>query len=272
MACTTAQYMLSVSSCSCAFLRRPQRLGVGGGSGRVSMVSCNASSSPPPPPPASSPDESDCNTEECAPEKEVGNLSVEWLAGERTKVVGTFPPKKGWTGYVEKDTAGQTNIYSVEPTVYVAESAISSGTAGTSTEGSENTVAVTTGIALFSIAAASAVLLQVGKNQPPVQGPDYSGPPLSYYITKFKPAQQTVEASVATPALQSSPSVEAFAPTETSSTSSTVEMSALPNEQQLSSSAQVEAGSSGGAAATEVQVGMMQEQAEFAGISTANAS
>jgi hypothetical protein len=40
---------------------------------------------------------------------------MEWLAGEKTKVVGTFPPtKRGWTGYVEKDTAGQTNIYSVE--------------------------------------------------------------------------------------------------------------------------------------------------------------
>ena len=40
---------------------------------------------------------------------------MEWLAGEKTKVVGTFPPRKqGWTGYVEKDTAGQTNIYSVE--------------------------------------------------------------------------------------------------------------------------------------------------------------
>lgn len=30
-------------------------------------------------------------------------------------MVGTFPPRrKGWTGYIEKDTAGQTNIYSVE--------------------------------------------------------------------------------------------------------------------------------------------------------------
>lgn len=47
--------------------------------------------------------------------EQVGKVSVEWLAGEKTKVVGTFPPKKkGWTGYVEKDTAGQTNIYSVE--------------------------------------------------------------------------------------------------------------------------------------------------------------
>lgn len=45
----------------------------------------------------------------------VGTVSMEWLAGDKTKVVGTFPPRRrGWTGYVEKDTAGQTNIYSVE--------------------------------------------------------------------------------------------------------------------------------------------------------------
>ena len=37
-------------------------------------------------------------------------MSIEWLAGEKTKVVGTFPPKKrGWTGYVEKDTAGSSS-------------------------------------------------------------------------------------------------------------------------------------------------------------------
>ena len=42
-------------------------------------------------------------------------MSGDWLAGDKTKVVGTFPPRtRGWTGYVEKDTAGQTNIYSVE--------------------------------------------------------------------------------------------------------------------------------------------------------------
>jgi hypothetical protein len=46
---------------------------------------------------------------------------VEWLAEERTQVVGTFPPKKkGWTGLVEKDTAGQTNIYSVEVRSYLS--------------------------------------------------------------------------------------------------------------------------------------------------------
>ena len=70
-------------------------------------------------------------------------MSVEWLASKKTKVVGTFPPKKrGWTSYVEKDTAGS------------------------SSDGAENTVAVAAGIALISIAAASSILLQVGKNAP----------------------------------------------------------------------------------------------------------
>ncbi|KAK6140497.1 hypothetical protein DH2020_025778 [Rehmannia glutinosa] len=140
---------------------------------------------------ASSGDEDDCNTEECAPDKEVGKVSMEWVAGEKTKVVGTFPPRtRGWTGYVEKDTAGQTNIYSVEPAVYIAESAISSGTAGSPSDGSENTAAIVAGLALISVAAASSVLLQVGKNPPPVvQTAEYSGPSLSYYINKFKPPE-----------------------------------------------------------------------------------
>nr|ACU17990.1 unknown [Glycine max] len=139
-------------------------------------------------------DDSDCNEEECAPDKEVGKVSVEWLAGEKTKVVGTFPPRRkpGWTGYVEKDTAGQTNIYSVEPAVYVAESAISSGTAGSSSDGAENTAAIVAGLALISIAAASSILLQVGKNAPPqIQTAQYSGPSLSYYINKFTPPEIT---------------------------------------------------------------------------------
>lgn len=138
---------------------------------------------------ASSDDPEDCNDEECAPDKEVGKVSVEWLAGEKTRVVGTFPPrKKGWTGYIEKDTAGQTNIYSVEPTVYVAESAISSGAAGSSSDGSENTSAIAAFLALFLVAGASSILLQVGKNAPQMQTV-YSGPALSYYISKFKPAE-----------------------------------------------------------------------------------
>ncbi|KAK7334581.1 hypothetical protein VNO80_26341 [Phaseolus coccineus] len=139
-------------------------------------------------------DDSDCNEEECAPDKEVGKVSVEWLAGEKTKVVGTFPPRRkpGWTGYVEKDTAGQTNIYSVEPAVYVAESAISSGTAGSSSDGAENTAAIVAGLALISVAAASSILLQVGKNSPPqIQPTEYTGPSLTYYINKFKPPEIT---------------------------------------------------------------------------------
>ncbi|KAL3829828.1 hypothetical protein ACJIZ3_018630 [Penstemon smallii] len=149
-------------------------------------------------------DSEDCNTEECAPDKEVGTVSMEWLAGEKTKVVGTFPPRKrGFTGYVEKDTAGQTNIYSVEPAVYIAESAISSGNAGTSANGSENTAAIVAGLALISIAAASSVLLQVYKKPPVVQPvADYSGPSLSYYINKFTPSEIT-EAS-APPVTESS--------------------------------------------------------------------
>ncbi|KAK6915208.1 hypothetical protein RJ641_020325 [Dillenia turbinata] len=152
-------------------------------------------------------DESDCNTEECAPDKEVGKVSMEWLAGEKTKVVGTFPPRKrGWTGYVEKDTAGQKNIYSVEPAIYVAESAISSGSAGSSSDGAENTVAIAAGLALCSIAAASLILLQVGKNPPQIQTTEYSGPSLSYYINKFKPPE-IIQASVP-PAAETSPSLE----------------------------------------------------------------
>ncbi|KAL3629969.1 3'-5' DNA helicase [Castilleja foliolosa] len=160
-------------------------------------------------------DDDDCNVEECAPDKEiqeigntlvtrslyhsiiptmkVGKVSMEWLAGEKTKVAGTFPPrKKGWTGYVEKDTAGQTNIYSIEPAVYIAESAISSGTSGSSSDGSENTAAIIAGLALISIAAASSVLLQVGKSPTVVvQTAEYSGPSLSYYINEFKPLEIT---------------------------------------------------------------------------------
>ncbi|KAF8045194.1 hypothetical protein N665_5436s0001 [Sinapis alba] len=151
-------------------------------------------------------DDPDCNAEECAPDKEVGTVSMEWLAGEKTKVVGTFPPRKrGWTGYVEKDTAGQTNVYSIEPAVYVAESAISSGTAGSSSDGAENTAAIVGGLALIAVAAASSILLQVGKDTTArPKAVDYSGPSLSYYINKFKPSD-IVQASA--PSLKEAPPV-----------------------------------------------------------------
>ncbi|KAI4384609.1 hypothetical protein MLD38_002735 [Melastoma candidum] len=156
-------------------------------------------------------DESDCNEEECAPDKEVGKVSVEWLAGEKTKVVGTYPPRKrGWTGYVEKDTAGQTNIYSVEPTVYVAESAISSGSAGSSSDGSENTVAIAGGLALIFVAASFLVLRQVGNTELQVQTAEYSGPSLSYYIDKFRPPE-IIQASAPPPS--DVPSAQAESPT-----------------------------------------------------------
>ncbi|KAJ9179525.1 hypothetical protein P3X46_011304 [Hevea brasiliensis] len=152
-------------------------------------------------------DDPDCNDEDCAPDKEVGKVSMEWLAGEKTKVVGTFPPRsRGWTGYVEKDTAGQKNIYSVEPAIYVAESAISSGTAGSSADGAENTKAIAAGLALISVAAASLILIQVGKTPTVTQAVEYSGPALSYYINKFKPPE-IVQAAVPSQG-ESSPSVQ----------------------------------------------------------------
>ncbi|KAI5019003.1 protein MAINTENANCE OF PSII UNDER HIGH LIGHT 1 [Hordeum vulgare subsp. vulgare] len=224
MACP-AQSMLSASSCVLLRSSKPQQATIprGGinGNSRFLTVSCNASSSP---------DDSECNDVECAPEKEIGSLSVEWLAEERTKVVGTFPPKKkGWTGLVEKDTAGQTNIYSIEPAVYVAESAISSGTAGTSSEGSENTAALTGGLALIFAAGAASILIQVSKNQPPVQTTEYSGPPLSYYVAKFQPAAAAFS-------VQSSPPVvEAPAPEEAPSDSPTLEAESSATAEQPSS-------------------------------------
>uniref|UniRef100_A0A0E0CLZ2 Proline-rich family protein n=1 Tax=Oryza meridionalis TaxID=40149 RepID=A0A0E0CLZ2_9ORYZ len=241
MACP-AQSMLSASTTSCCvFLRssaaaKPQAAAAASlaRGGRLFLLSCNASSSSspspssPPPPPAEA--EEDCNEEECAPEKEVGSLSAEWLAEERTKVVGTFPPKKkGWTGYVEKDTAGQTNIYSVEPTVYVAESAISSGAAGAAADGSENTAAIAGGLALVFVAGVSSILIQVGKNQPPPQATVYSGPPLSYYVAKFQPSLAAVALQQQQP-----PAVDAPA-TEDASSPAPASPAAAAAEDQLSS-------------------------------------
>lgn len=86
-----------------------------------------------------------------------------------------------------------------QPVVYVAESAISSGTAGSSSDGSEKTLATAGGLALIAVAAASLILLLVGKNPPPpVQTIQYSGPSLSYYINKFKTAE-IIEASTSAP-------------------------------------------------------------------------
>ena len=102
--------------------------------------------------------------------------------------------------------------------MYVAESAVSSGTAGTSAEGAENTAAIAAGLVLITVAAASSILIQVSKKQPQVPEAAYSGPPLSYYVAKFQPAAEAPapaepleapaeEAVVA----QDSPAVEAAA-------------------------------------------------------------
>ncbi|WJX36620.1 hypothetical protein P8452_24479 [Trifolium repens] len=184
-------------------------------------------------------DESDCNEEECAPDKEVGKVSMEWLAEEKTKVVGTYPPrgrKQGWTGYVEKDTAGQTNIYSIEPSIYVAESAISSGTAGSSSDGAQNTAAIAGGLALIAIAAASSILLQVGKNTPPqVQKVEYSGPSLSYYINEFK-TQEITQAPTTATETEISPPVQA----ESSETDASLSVQAESSETDATLSVQAE--------------------------------
>lgn len=95
--------------------------------------------------------------------------------------------------------------YPFQPAVYVAESAISSGTAGSSSDGSEKTAAVAAGFAFIAIAAASFVLLLVGKNSPPVQTADYTGPALSYYISKFKQLE-IIPAAAPAPSETESPS------------------------------------------------------------------
>jgi hypothetical protein len=124
-----------------------------------------------------------------------------------------FPTGRKYTGYVEKDTAGQTNIYAVEPTVYVSDSVFSSGEAGsTSAEEASNSAGVAFVFGLVAIASVATILFTVGKG---ASGPNtvaYNGPPLSYYISKFSPAVEaenaiqaeapvSVEDSVSAPAL-----------------------------------------------------------------------
>lgn len=71
-----------------------------------------------------------------------------------------------------------------QPTIYVAESAISTGAAGSNAGGSEGILAVVGGIGLVAIAGAAAVLLSASKNAP-APATSYVGPPLSYYVSKF---------------------------------------------------------------------------------------
>ena len=143
----------------------------------------------------------------------------------------------------------------MQPAVYVAESAISSGTSGTSAEGAENTAALVAFGGLIAVAAASVVLFQVGKNPPPVQTLDYSGPSLSYYIAKFKPTEIVevsvpIETQTAEQPQSSTPQVDSeVSETETPTSAEQPESSALQvvsetatsiaNEQPESSTLQV---------------------------------
>eukprot|EP00249_Psilotum_nudum_P008113 c21050_g1_i1 orf=158-820(+) len=148
----------------------------------------------------------DCNEEECAPTKEVGKISKEWVAEDNTRVSGTYPPlsrqqMRRWTGYVEKDTAGQTNIYSVEPTMYVAENEIGSDIS--TDDANQNTLAISFGLGSIIIAGATSVLVLVGNNSPEQQSQDflYTGPSLSYYIQKFNVSVEVKPVVTAAPDL-----------------------------------------------------------------------
>eukprot|EP00475_Leptophrys_vorax_P025266 TRINITY_DN35346_c0_g1_i1.p1 TRINITY_DN35346_c0_g1~~TRINITY_DN35346_c0_g1_i1.p1 ORF type:complete len:152 (+),score=12.68 TRINITY_DN35346_c0_g1_i1:90-545(+) len=90
---------------------------------------------------------------------------------------------KEFTGYIEKDTAGQENIYAVEPTIYVAESVFSSGSKG-SNEGSAVVVNILGAVA--ALAGAVAALIALNSSGPAAPDAAYSGPPLSSYIAKFE--------------------------------------------------------------------------------------
>lgn len=92
-----------------------------------------------------------------------------------------------YSGFVQSDTAGQQNIYSVEPTVYIAESAISTGTAGESSDGSGGTLLISGFLGLAAVGGAAAVLFSIGSTGPAVV-PDtpYDGPSLTYYVQKFE--------------------------------------------------------------------------------------
>lgn len=135
----------------------------------------------------------------------------------------------------------------MQPTVYVAESAISSGTAGSSSDGADNTLGVAVFAGIIFVAGVSSILLQVGKNAPP-QTPTtvYSGPSLAYYINKFTPTEiieapaptQTETSSEATS--ESEISSVATGESESSSTTSQIESSSITSTETQDSTPDVQ--------------------------------
>lgn len=93
-----------------------------------------------------------------------------------------------FTGYVQKDTAGQENIYAVEPTVYVGDSAFSNSAGRGGAPSASGPPPVVAGLlGLAAVAGAAAVFFTLGGG--PASAPAdeaYSGPPLMYYIQKFE--------------------------------------------------------------------------------------
>lgn len=86
--------------------------------------------------------------------------------------------------------------------MYVADRAISTGNAGGSEQGTDESLGVAFGLALIAVASASSILLSVGKNAPtPTAASQYSGPPLSYYISKFSLAGSIPDAIPQSPPL-----------------------------------------------------------------------
>eukprot|EP00243_Klebsormidium_subtile_P003705 TRINITY_DN17298_c0_g1_i1.p1 TRINITY_DN17298_c0_g1~~TRINITY_DN17298_c0_g1_i1.p1 ORF type:complete len:211 (+),score=12.19 TRINITY_DN17298_c0_g1_i1:141-773(+) len=110
-------------------------------------------------------------------------------------------------GYTEFDSAGQKNIYAVEPKIYVADNVFSTGKKGTEGQGNSTLVFVGIGVAVAVGAVASLNLLGNAPTVAPsaaissVAGIDV--PPLSFYIEKFSQKPSLESASLPAPEVSS---------------------------------------------------------------------
>ncbi|GAQ79446.1 hypothetical protein KFL_000300440 [Klebsormidium nitens] len=119
---------------------------------------------------------------------------------------GPSSDNRRW-GYTEFDSAGQKNIYAVEPKIYVADNAFSTGKKGTEGQGSSTLVFLGIGAAVAVGAVASLNLLGNAPSAAPsaaistVAGVDV--PPLSFYIEKFSQTPSLDSASLPAPEVSS---------------------------------------------------------------------